>query len=210
MFPLYAILDTALALERGYDPVDLARRFLDGGARLIQLRAKDAPSAQLLAWADAICGAAAEAGAQVIINDRADVALMCGAHGVHVGQEDLPPAALRAAAAGAPLEIGLSTHTGAQIAAAAAEPIDYLAVGPVFGTATKDTGYAAVGLPMVRTAAERGAGRPVVAIGGITLATAPSVIEAGASAVAIIADLLSSGDPARRVAEYLEVMGHRP
>lgn len=207
MFPLYAILDTALALEHGYDPVDLARRFFDGGARLIQLRAKHAPSGRVLAWADGVCGAARACGARVIVNDRADIALMCGAAGVHVGQEDLAPAAIRAAAAGAPLEVGLSTHAPAQIAAAAAQPIDYLAIGPVFGTATKDTGYQAVGLPMVRAAAEGSAGRPVVAIGGITLARAPSVIAAGAASVAIIADLLSTGNPERRVAEYLRVVG---
>ncbi|HUF25105.1 MAG TPA: thiamine phosphate synthase [Vicinamibacterales bacterium] len=206
-FPLYVILDTTLALERGHDPVDLARRFFDGGARLLQLRAKDAPSGQLLAWADAVCAAAASRGARVIVNDRADIARMAGAHGVHVGQEDLPPAAVREAAAGVPLAVGLSTHTAAQVAAAAREPVDYIAIGPVFGTGTKETGYEPVGLGMVEAAVRGSAGRPVVAIGGITLETAPSVIAAGATSVAVISDLLATGDPAARVRAYLTALG---
>jgi len=209
MFPLYCILDTSLALERGYDPVDLALLFFDGGARLLQLRAKDAPSGQFLEWADAVCAAARERGARVIVNDRADIALMAGAHGVHVGQEDLPPSAVRRAAAGKALEVGLSTHTAAQIAAAAREPVDYIAIGPVFGTGTKDTGYEPVGLEMVEAAVRASAGRPVVAIGGITLQHAPSVITAGAASVAVISDLLASGDPEARVRAYLAALGGR-
>ncbi|MEX2271038.1 MAG: thiamine phosphate synthase [Vicinamibacterales bacterium] len=210
MFPLYAILDASLAIARGYDPIDLARRCFDGGARLVQLRAKEAPAGQFLAWADAVCDAAREYGADVILNDRADIALMCGATGVHVGQEDLPPAAVRRAAAGRPMRIGLSTHTEAQIAAAAREPVDYIAIGPVFGTGTKDTGYTPVGLSMIGAAVGGSAGRPVVAIGGITLGTAPSIIAAGASSVAVLSDLLSTGDPAARVRAYLQALGARP
>lgn len=205
--PLYCILDTDLARARGYDPVDLARCFFGGGARLVQLRAKHVPSGRFLEWADVIAALARDSDATLIVNDRADIAVMAGAGGVHVGQEDMPPRAVRAFAADRPLQIGLSTHTREQIAAAAGEPIDYLAIGPVFGTGTKDTGYAPVGLPMVRAAAEGSAGRPVVAIGGITLATAPSVIEAGASAVAVISDLLAGGDPAKRVAQYVALLG---
>lgn len=204
--PLYCILDTALALERGYEPVDLAGRFLDGGARLIQLRAKHAASRQLLDWVDAIVALAHGYDARVIVNDRADIALMSGAAGVHVGQEDVPPSAVRAVAEGRPLQVGLSTHTHDQIAAAASEPVDYIAIGPVFGTGTKDTGYDAVGLEMVRAAARGSAGRPVVAIGGITLATAPLVIDAGAASVAVISDLLA-GDPAARVRAYIDALG---
>ena len=207
--PLYAVVDAALALDRGYEPVDLARRFLDGGAKLLQLRAKDAPSGQFLDWALAIAEHAAHAGAVVIVNDRADIALMAGAGGVHIGQEDMPAAAVRHLAP-SPFIVGLSTHSPAQIAAAAREPVDYLAVGPTFGTRTKDTGYSAVGLELVSEASRNTAGLPVVAIGGITLANAPSVIEAGASSVAVISDLLATGDPAARVAAYLEALGHRP
>lgn len=204
MFPLYAILDTAIAAQAGYDPVDLARRFFDGGARLLQLRAKEAPAGQFLEWADAICAAGRECGATVIINDRVDIALMAGAAGVHVGQDDMPPEPVRAIVPDRFL-IGLSTHTDAQLAAAAAAPVDYLAIGPVFGTRTKDTGYEAVGLPMVEAAVRAAGGRPVVAIGGITLANAPSVMAAGAASLAVISDLLSTGDPAARIRQYLRV-----
>ena len=99
--------------------------------------------------------------------------------------------------------IGLSTHTPEQVDAALDEPIDYIAVGPIYGTSTKDTGYAAVGLDLVRDAVKAADTRPVVAIGGITLARAPEVLAAGAASVAVISDLLETGDPTRRVAEFL-------
>lgn len=206
MFPrVYPILDTALAVARGYAPVDLARRFFDAGATLLQLRAKDATGAEFLAWADAICAAGRASGATVIINDRLDIAMMAGAHGVHVGQEDLPPSAVRAVLRGQPMQVGLSTHTLDQITAAAAEPVDYIAIGPVFGTATKDTGYQPVGLDLVKAAAAGSAGRPVVAIGGITLGNAGAALAAGAASVAVIADLLAGDDPGARIRQYLRV-----
>jgi thiamine-phosphate pyrophosphorylase len=105
--------------------------------------------------------------------------------------------------------IGLSTHTSAQLATALDEPVDYVAIGPVFETATKHTGYQAIGLGSVSAAAERMAVKqlPVVAIGGITLDRASAVIRAGADAVAIISDLLATGDPTSRVREYLTAVG---
>jgi thiamine-phosphate pyrophosphorylase len=148
---------------------------------------------------------AAAAGAAVVVNDRVDLARMAGAAGVHVGQEDLPPAAARAQLGPAAL-IGCSTHTLDQLRAAVQWPVSYIAVGPVFGTRTKETGYDAVGLDLVREAATLAGETPVVGIGGITLATVPSVIEAGAAAVAVIGDLLSTGDPAGRVAAYLQCL----
>lgn len=137
----------------------------------------------------------------MIVNDRVDLALVSGAGGVHVGQDDFPSADARGLLGPAAV-IGCSTHTIAQIEGAAIDPVSYIAVGPVFGTQTKDTGYFAVGLDLVKEAVRRSRGRPVVAIGGITLATAPEVWAAGASAVAIIGDLLSGGDPGQRVASY--------
>jgi thiamine-phosphate pyrophosphorylase len=136
----------------------------------------------------------------VIVNDRADIAKLAGADGVHLGQEDLPPAGARAIL-GPTAIIGRSTHSVAQIESAAREPVSYLAIGPVFQTRTKATGYDAVGLSLVRAAA--GTGVPVVAIGGITLDTAPDVIAAGATSVAVIGDLLSTRDPSSRVREYM-------
>src|SRR5262245_37512965 len=155
--------------------------------------------------------AARSAGATLLINDRADVARLAHANGVHVGQEDLAPADVRGAG-GSAMIVGLSTHTTAQIETAVAQPIDYLAIGPVFGTTTKATGYDAIGLDLVREAAAKAAAadRPLVAIGGITLRNASSVIAAGAASVAVIGDLLSTGDPESRVREFLQVLGETP
>jgi thiamine-phosphate pyrophosphorylase len=205
--PLYAIVDEDVAARAGLDPVGLAERFLRGGARLLQLRAKRAPSGRLLEWARAIAARAREAGAAFVVNDRADVARMAGC-GVHVGQDDLPPAAVRRLA-GPDVLVGLSTHTLAQIEAGLREPVSYLAVGPVYGTATKETGYAAVGLDLVREAARRAGTLPVVAIGGITLERAPEVIAAGAAAVAVISDLVVGGDPEARARAFVAALEGR-
>jgi thiamine-phosphate pyrophosphorylase len=169
------------------------------------LRAKQRSSAWLLEQAERIVAMGSGRGAQLIVNDRADIAMVAGAAGVHVGQEDLAPAAVRALVGPRRL-IGFSTHSTAQLDLAMAQPIDYVAVGPVFGTASKDTGYDAVGLRLVEEAARRARprGLPVVAIGGITLERAPDVIRAGATSVAVISDLLSTGDPRARVAQYLD------
>jgi thiamine-phosphate pyrophosphorylase len=199
---LYAVLDTGVAASRGWTVADLGQAFLDGGAQLIQLRAKHLDARALLDAADRLVRLAEPAGARIVVNDRADVAAMCGAAGVHVGQEDLAPRDARALL-GDRAMIGLSTHTPEQVDAALDEPIDYIAVGPIYGTSTKDTGYAAVGLDLVRDAVKAADTRPVVAIGGITLARAPEVLAAGAASVAVISDLLETGDPTRRVAEFL-------
>jgi thiamine-phosphate pyrophosphorylase len=162
-------------------------------------------SAAFLALSDDLVRLAGSFGADVIVNDRADLARISGAAGVHVGQDDLPPQAARDLLGPAAI-VGYSTHTIVQIESAAREPITYLAVGPVFGTTTKDTGYAPVGVEMVREAVARAAGTPVVAIGGITLERVPSVIAAGASAVAVIGDLLTAGAPQDRVAAYCRAL----
>jgi thiamine-phosphate pyrophosphorylase len=204
---LYAIVDDACAARVGQDPVALADAYMRGGARCLQLRAKDATSAAFLAWADGIAARAAEYGATLIVNDRADIAKLCGA-GVHVGQDDLSAAAARRIV-GEVVHVGLSTHTRGQLDRALDEPISYVAVGPVFGTLTKDTGYEAVGLDLVRAAVRRVDGQmPVVAIGGITLQTAASVIGAGASAVAVISDL-TVGDPESRVRAFISALEAR-
>jgi thiamine-phosphate pyrophosphorylase len=179
--------------------VDLAAAFVAGGARFLQVRGKQLASGEFLQVSRAIAAIVHERGGIVIVNDRADIARLAGADGVHLGQQDLSPSAARRIL-GPDALIGCSTHTAAQIEEAAHQPIGYLAIGPVFGTRTKRTGYEPVGVSMVRQAAQTRL--PVVAIGGITLESAPSVIEAGASAVAIISDLLASNDPAGRVREY--------
>jgi thiamine-phosphate pyrophosphorylase len=153
--------------------------------------------------ADALVAAARSYGARVVLNDRADVALMATAHGVHVGQDDLCVADARAIV-GPDAIVGVSTHTREQIDAALLEPATYVAVGPVFRTATKDTGYDAVGLDLIRYAANRGL--PVVAIGGVTLDRVPLVAAAGAAAVAVISDLVATGDATARVRDYLRAL----
>jgi thiamine-phosphate pyrophosphorylase len=186
-------------------PIDLARAFLDGGATLIQLRAKRLPSGAFLDLCDAAVSLAKPYKADIIVNDRLDLALMSGASGVHLGQDDLSPIAARQLL-GARAIVGYSTHTIDQVDKATLEPASYIAIGPVFGTTTKETGYDAVGLALVSAASARAKGRPVVAIGGITLQRAPSVIAAGASAVAVIGDLLSTNDPQGRVRAYLQAL----
>jgi thiamine-phosphate pyrophosphorylase len=183
------------------------RGWLDAGVRLIQLRTKALGSGALLTLAQELAEDARSARATFILNDRADLARLAGASGVHVGQTDLPPADARRLL-GADFIVGLSTHSEAEIAAALAEPVDYLGVGAVFGTTMKGPAHPTVGLALVARAAELGSARatPIVAIGGITLERASSVLEAGASSVAVITDLLV-GDPAARAREYLAVLG---
>jgi thiamine-phosphate pyrophosphorylase len=168
------------------------------------VRAKHEASGRFLEQTAAIVDRAS-AGAQIIVNDRADIARMAGAAGVHVGQEDLSPAEVRAIV-GHQAVVGRSTHTTAQLERALGEPVSYVAIGPVFSTSTKDTGYDAVGLAPVHAAAARASTRdiPVVAIGGITLDRAESVLKSGAAAVAVITDLFLTGDPEARVRAYLD------
>lgn len=200
---LHAIVDVDVAQAHQWPPLDLARSYLDGGARLLQVRAKHLASGPFLTLCDGVVHAAAPCHASVIVNDRADLAALAKAAGVHVGQEDLNPAEARRLLGPAAI-VGFSTHTVAQIEAAIREPISYLAVGPVFGTNTKNTGYPAVGLELVSTAARLAGDIPVVAIGGITIDTAESVLRAGATSVAVIGDLLAQGNPQARVAAYLQ------
>jgi thiamine-phosphate pyrophosphorylase len=188
---LYSILDIDLCRERRLDPLAVLTAFLAGGARLIQLRDKTSASAERLATAEAVVARARARAARVIVNDRADIARLSDADGVHVGQDDLSVEEV-SVIVGAGSIVGVSTHDAQQIDAALAGAATYVAVGPIYGTSTKDTGYTARGLDLVRYAAGRG--KPIVAIGGITIARAPEVIAAGASSVAIISALVD-GDP---------------
>lgn len=206
--PLYVVCDAAVCARAGWTLVDFAEACLEGGARFLQVRAKSMPARDFFAATDAILRRANRAGAVVVVNDRVDIARLAGAGGVHLGQEDLPPAQAREIA-GANAVIGLSTHTPAQLDLALHQPVNYVAVGPVFATMTKETGYAAVGLDYVRHAAARAAARsmPLVAIGGMTIERARLVIRSGAQSVAVISDLLATGDPAARVREFLDALG---
>ena len=203
---LYAIVDAEVCAAAGRAPLDVARAFLNAGAQWLQLRCKTMPSGAFLDLARAIQADAAAAGASLIINDRADIAALSGAAGLHVGQTDLSAADARSVI-GSDAILGLSTHSREQWDAALAEPISYLAIGPAFGTATKSTGYEPIGLEIVKRAATAASacGVPTVAIGGITLENAKSVIDAGAASVAVISDLLK-GDPQSRCREFLRAL----
>ena len=206
--PLYGIVDQGTAERGGWTVVALARALLAGGVRLLQLRAATAGSGQLLAWCDEVVAAARECDATVIVNDRADIALLSQAGGVHVGQTDIPVAGVRRLLP-TDAAVGVSTHSRAEVDGTLREAASYVAVGPVYRTATKPTGRKPVGLELVRYAA-RSQSRPVVAIGGITLERAPEVLAAGAAAVAVVSDLLRGGDPAGRAADYCALAACAP
>jgi thiamine-phosphate pyrophosphorylase len=185
-------------------PLDVLDGFLRGGARLIQLRDKQASSAARLDLADEAVRRCHGAGARLIVNDFADLAAMSRADGVHVGQDDLPVEAARAVL-GPGRVVGVSTHDAAQLAAAAASTADYIAVGPVFETRTKETGYTPRGLDFVREAVASAPGSPIVAIGGVSLERVAEVMAAGAASIAVISGLMAD-DPAARVAAYLQAL----
>jgi len=201
VFPsLYAIIDPALIQT---SPTDFAARLANAGVEMIQLRDKRAPARHLLEESRALVGRFASSGLRVIVNDRPDIAAISGAAGVHVGQEDLPVEAARAIC-GEGRWVGVSTHNLSQLREAAATSADYIAVGPIFPTATKQNPDPVVGLDFVRDARKL-TRKPLVAIGGITIESARDVFLAGADSVAVIRDLAVAADPARRAREYLAV-----
>ncbi|MDX2040748.1 MAG: thiamine phosphate synthase [Acidobacteriota bacterium] len=186
---LYPITDCQLSNCTHEEIVQL---MLSAGAQLIQLRDKDASAKELLDAARACVRLTREAGATLIINDRVDVALTSGADGVHLGQEDLSVEEAREIL-GDDKIIGVSTHTLDQFMAALETSANYIAVGPVFTTTTKENPDPVVGLEFV-TEAKKLSDRPLVAIGGITDEHAPAVIAAGADSVAVISALYPFGD----------------
>ena len=208
---LQVIIDVETTMRFGWSPRDLAAACLDGGARLLQIRAKETPSASLLRICDEIVRTSDTYGAKVIVNDRVDLALMCGAAGVHLGQEDLSPTAARKQL-GKDALIGLSTHSPVQVELALQAPIDYVAIGPVFETSTKPTSYKPLGLEGVHLAAKKiqKSKLPIVAIGGISLEKARGVLESGADAVAVISDIFVGNDPADQVQKYLDLFRPSP
>ena len=177
-----------------HGPVAQARAACAGGASVVQLRAKHATDRQALAWAREIRGITAAARVLFFLNDRFDLALLSEADGVHLGQEDLPPSELPADVRRR-LLVGRSTHTRAQAEAARAEPCDYVALGPVFGTTSKESGYDARGEALLAEVASLSAPRPVIAIGGIDGPRARVALRAGAAGVAVISAVAGARDP---------------
>ncbi|MGQ9916237.1 MAG: thiamine phosphate synthase [Bryobacteraceae bacterium] len=184
---VYPIVDTGALKRRGRDPLWFAEALLEGGARILQLRHKEHYSRAMFQTASALAVLCLRAGARLVIDDRADIAALLDA-GVHLGQNDLPPRLARKVL-GEDRILGFSTHNEEQLRAAADEPADYLAVGPVFETFSKENPDPALGLE--RLAALRAlTDRPLVAIGGITREHARAVLRTGIDSIAVIGDLL--------------------
>jgi thiamine-phosphate pyrophosphorylase len=200
----YPILDTDTAARRGIDVVAAADRILEAGARMLQLRHKGFFSREMFQQARQIAALCREADALFVCNDRADIARLLGV-ALHLGQDDLSPSdARRVLGDGA--FIGFSTHNEEQLRAAATQPANYLALGPIFGTSSKLNSDPVVGLDNLRRLRALTA-RPLVAIGGITRLNAPGVIQAGADSVAVIGDLFpEDGNLRGRVEEWLSVL----
>ena len=197
--PIYAILDP----DFGSPPlVALAETLANAGIGLMQLRDKHSPPRRIY---DQACELTQILGRRVrfLVNDRADIAALSGAGGVHVGQTDLPVEDARRIC-GPSRWVGVSTHNLEQLCAAERTSADYIAVGPIFPTGTKENPDPVVGVDFVRVA-RRMTRKPLVAIGGITIASAADVFGAGADSVAVIQDLIVASDPAARAREYMAI-----
>ncbi len=177
-----------------HDPVSIARAACAGGARGVQLRAKQATDRAALAWAATIRALTRSAGACFLVNDRFDLALAAGADGVHLGQQDLPPERIPPELRRR-LLVGRSTHTLEQVRKAVCEPIDYVAFGPVFGTASKDSPWDARGVEALAEAVRLAAPLPLVAIGGIDAGRAARLRETGCAGIAVISAVAGAEDP---------------
>src|SRR5438093_7502022 len=195
---LYAIADAAFG-----DPARLAASLIAGGARLIQIRDKGASPRELFDEVEQIT-ASAPADVRLIVNDRVDIARITGAAGAHVGQSDLPPVAVRSVLGPDPI-VGFSTHNMEQAVEADKLPIDYIAVGPIFPTSTKENPDPVLGLGGLQEISKV-VYKPIVAIGGIRLENATEVLKAGAHTIAVIRDLLNSADVQARTGQWVEVL----
>jgi thiamine-phosphate pyrophosphorylase len=198
---VYPILDTGAIEERGLDPLAVLEAWLAAGVEIVQFRHTAFWSRAVYEMAREIGRRCARAGIPLIVNDRADFAALLGA-GLHIGQDDLSPSdARRVVGPGALL--GYSTHNADQLATAAREPVAYVALGPIFSTASKVKPGPLLGPQSVRNWRHL-ASQPLAAIGGITRETAPSVWEAGADSVAVISDLLPEEGASARLRERME------
>jgi thiamine-phosphate pyrophosphorylase len=201
----YPIVDTGLLKQYGLDAAHFAEQLSAAGVKLLQYRNKTDGAQAVLRSAALIREAFSGTGCRLIMNDRADLAVLAEWGGVHVGQEDLSPEDARKVV-GAARWVGVSTHTGEQVRFADASYADYIAVGPVFATGTKLDAEAVIGLEGVRRARALTT-KPIVAIGGITRGNARSVIDAGADSVAVISALIVDGEPVEKVArDFLDVL----
>lgn len=198
---IYPIVDTDSLAQRGIVSGDAAQALIDGGARILQFRHKGAYTRDVIQEAEQIATACSRRGVHFVMNDRADLARLFGAT-LHVGQDDLPPRLARKVL-GDTLALGYSTHNLKQLREAATEPVDYLAIGPIFGTVSKQNPDPMVGLEVLRELVANNT-LPLVAIGGITLENAQRLYDVGVSAVALISDLYATGDTAAALRSRLE------
>jgi thiamine-phosphate pyrophosphorylase len=206
-FPkLYPILDKATLDARGIRVACFARELARAGVGVVQYRDKQGAPQDVLRYAAAIAEAFAGTECLLILNDRPDLAVLAGWHGVHVGHTDMAACAARGVMGAEKHWVGVSTHDDEQVRAADAGCADYVAVGPVFATGSKADAEPVVGLEGVRRARAL-TKKPIVAIGGITLANARSVMDAGADSLAVIGALYVKGVRPGKVAEdFLEVL----
>ncbi len=200
---IYPITDISLS---GLSHAAQVERLIAGGAETIQLREKRGSAKDFFADAARALEIARKNGVKIIINDRVDIALALRADGVHLGQDDLPPVEARKIL-GAHAIIGFSTHNLNQAVEAVENfPVDYIAVGPVFPTRTKENPDAVVGLETIKTVRARIGNFPLVAIGGINFQNFRSVLDAGANSAAVISDLLSKPDEiSERIKKFLNL-----
>lgn len=196
---LYAIVDTSYVLPRDIEKA--AGALIRGGARVIQLRAKDLSGADILNAAAAVRTLTLKSGAAFIINDRIDIAILTGADGVHLGQDDIPLEDCRRLLGGSAI-VGISTHNPDEAQKAASGGADYISFGPIFPTKTKKDALPPRGLAGLKEISEK-ITLPVVAIGGITEENVEEVLQAGAASAAIISDILEASDISAKTASII-------
>ena len=188
---IYPITNAELS---GLSHADQVRTLADAGCRFVQIREKSRSSREVFDAVVESMSLANAVGMKIILNDRVDIAIATGAHGVHLGQDDLPPVEARKLL-GDEAIIGYSTHSVEQAIEAASLPIDYLAIGPIFATTTKENPDPVVGLHRIKRVRDAIGDLPLVAIGGIDISNVHNVLDAGADSAAIISDLFVAGTP---------------
>jgi thiamine-phosphate pyrophosphorylase len=198
--PIYPITDKQLACRTSH--LSILKELARGGAEMVQIRDKSTPTRELITDLYRCIEFASKKGVVLIVNDRCDLALSCGAAGIHLGQDDLPPEAARSIV-GRRKILGLSAHSIAQVRKAALLPVQYIGFGPIYATSTKTDSSPPAGLRKLARAC-RESTLPVVAIGGIGLAQIREVLQAGATSAAVISALMKAENLAREMQKFLE------
>lgn len=196
---LYAIID-----DSSHNPAALALSILEGGCKLLQLRAKTLPVRDFVSDARKIASLCKDFNALFIVNDRVDVALLSGAHGVHLGQDDLPLKEARKIMGEGKI-IGISTHNAEEALEAEKEGANYIGFGPLFGTKTKKDAQEEKGIHALKAVREK-VSIPIVAIGGINENNIPSALSAGADGVAIISAISEAEDAKEATSAIIKVI----